>query len=228
MGRVIVCAGYRDWAKRIFEMVKAETRNEGHTFIDVERPDDLFRVQDDDRAYTPNIVLVYGWSWIIPEVQLESAVPFVCLHPSPLPRYRGGSPLQRQIMAGEYWSAVTLFKLKKGPVDSGPIIDQRPLTLEGSLADILGRISIIGANMTLDLLRRAVLPLKPQIETEATTYPRRTPAESELTPNNLHGMTARQLHDKIRALDHPDYPPAFIRGADGKRLVIHSTELEDK
>jgi len=34
-----------------------------------------------------------------------------CIHPSDLPKYRGGSPIQNQIIDGVKDSAVTLFKM---------------------------------------------------------------------------------------------------------------------
>ena len=46
------------------------------------------------------------------------------LHPSPLPKYRGGSPIQNQIINGESKSAVTLFKINN-KIDQGDIIYQK-------------------------------------------------------------------------------------------------------
>ena len=62
--------------------------------------------------YVPDMILWYGWSWIISEKIIENYF-CVMLHPSPLPKYRGGSPIQNQIIRGEKYSKVTLFKMTK-------------------------------------------------------------------------------------------------------------------
>ena len=65
------------------------------------------------------------------------------LHPSPLPKYRGGSPIQNQIINGEKNSAVTLFKMTRN-LDDGDIYKQIPFSLKGSLDDIFNRIIKLG------------------------------------------------------------------------------------
>lgn len=67
----------------------------------------------------------------------------ICLHPSPLPRYRGGSPIQNQIINGEVESAVTYFKMNN-EIDAGPIIWQQNFSLDGDLKDVFSRISETG------------------------------------------------------------------------------------
>ena len=52
----------------------------------------------------------------------------VMLHPSSLPKYRGGSPIQNQIINGEKISAVTLFKMNE-KIDQGDIIFQKEIEL---------------------------------------------------------------------------------------------------
>ena len=48
----------------------------------------------------PDIVLFYGWSWKVSE-KLINKFDCLMLHPSPLPKYRGGSPIQNQIRSCE-------------------------------------------------------------------------------------------------------------------------------
>ena len=45
------------------------------------------------------------------------------LHPSSLPQYRGGSPIQNQIIDGIKESEVCIFKMEK-EIDSGQIIKE--------------------------------------------------------------------------------------------------------
>ena len=58
----------------------------------------------------PEIIFFIGWSWIIDDHLIKSNK-CICLHPSPLPKYRGGSPIQHQIINGESLSAVTFFEM---------------------------------------------------------------------------------------------------------------------
>jgi methionyl-tRNA formyltransferase len=147
------------------------------------------------------------------------------LHPSPLPRYRGGSPIQNQIIAGEKTSAVSIF-LMTGELDAGDILGQEPLSLEGSLADIFSKISEIGVRLTKRIIEKGLNPV-PQDHSQASYYKRRKQTDSEITHTELANASAQYLFDKIRMLADP-YPNAFIRTADGKRLLITSARIADE
>ncbi|MFA5246357.1 MAG: formyltransferase family protein, partial [Candidatus Micrarchaeia archaeon] len=97
-------------------------------------------------------LLFIGWSWMVPK-EITDEFTCVCLHPSPLPKYRGGSPLQNQIIAGEAESAVTLFKMTQG-MDDGDIYEQEKISLEGELEDIFERMSCTGAKAITRMLSR--------------------------------------------------------------------------
>ncbi len=220
--------GYRAWAERILNNLQevgfnidsfsiSRTEYCGEKSSETIDPKTLDRV--DFRKYGGS--LFYGWSWRIPRVIVEGEVPCVCLHPSPLPRYRGGSPIQNQIIAGENESAVTLFKMSKG-LDDGPIYYQEKFSLEGRLFDILDRISNIGSDLSRKLLTDFIsgnAHTSPQDESLATTCKRRSLEDSELTIGKISMMTSRQIYDFIRALQ-PPYPQAFFRGVDGKKMLL--------
>ena len=146
------------------------------------------------------------------------------LHPSPLPKYRGGSPIQNQIINGEKVSAVTLF-LMDGNMDSGPILAQNILSLEGSLKTIFEDIVKVGLRLTLDIINNG-MDLKIQNEEDATVFKRRTPEDSEITIEEIKNKPANYLYDKVRMLDYP-YPNAFIRTSDGLKLLIKKVEISN-
>jgi len=151
---------------------------------------------------------------------------YICLmlHPSPLPRYRGGSPLQNQIIAGEKTSMVSLF-IMTNELDAGDIVGQKDLDLQGSLADIFSRIEVLGCEMTRNLLDNGFERL-PQDNSKATFCKRRIPDDSEITFEELRLKPAEYLYNKIRMLASP-YPNAYIRTSDGKRLMIDSAYIDD-
>jgi methionyl-tRNA formyltransferase len=55
---------------------------------------------------------------------------------------------------------------------------------------------------------------------------RRSPEDSEITIDEIRNSKAEYLFNKIRMLADP-YPNAFVRTADGKRLVIKLAEVLD-
>ena len=214
--RVIYCA-YRDWALKIYqEISKAD-----HEIMLITDPSEL--VVEKCRQFKPDLFLFYGWSWMVSKEILDIA-PSVCLHPSPLPKYRGGSPIQNQIVRGEKESAVTLFYMTE-EIDAGDIILQEPISFEGHLQDILDRIALVGAKLTKIMLNGKTDAI-PQDHAQATFFKRRQPYESELTIDDLKTKTSEELYDFIRALEDP-YPNAFIRCTDNKKLLVKYAEIED-
>lgn len=206
---------YREWAKDLVDR------------FDSYGPMGPIKDKFEDLSDDCDITFLIGWSDIIPEAFYMDRLVLV-LHPSPLPKYRGGSPIQHQIINGETESAVTLFKLDHWypDVDSGPIVSSLPYSLEGDLQDILDRISYRGSI----LVKRAyqdfemgALKWTPQDEKQATVFKRRKPEESKLDIDDMDGPGLR-LHNKIRALQDP-YPNAFLEYPDGK-LYITQTRWE--
>lgn len=212
---------YRDWAKNLAYNVRSYCE-ENNIECDIHGLYNGYHMEAD-------ITFLVGWSEIVPLGFYQDRMVLV-LHPSPLPLYRGGSPIQHQILSGEKESKVTLFKLDKNhpKVDSGPIHSQTKFSLRGNLSDILSRVSDVGAFLVQDAITEfkdtRTLQLYEQDETRATTFKRRLPDESEITDFELHELTAEQLYNKVRALQDP-YPNAFIRCFDGSRLYITQAHL---
>jgi len=141
----------------------------------------------------------------------------ICLHPSPLPKYRGGSPIQNQIIRNEKTSAVTIFKMGPG-IDDGDIIRQLPMSLSGIIEDIFDRMVELGFAATCDFFENGYKLIK-QNHDEATYYKRRKPSDSEITRQELLTETSEYLYNKIRMLTEP-YPNAYIVDESGKKLYI--------
>ncbi|MEK6945973.1 MAG: formyltransferase family protein [Nanoarchaeota archaeon] len=221
--KLIIFCAYRDWAIEIFNNVRSGTK--GIDFKIFTSPGEF----DAEAAkLNPDLVFFVGWSWIIPE-NVVSNLKCICLHPSPLPKYRGGSPIQHQIINGEEKSAVTLFLMDQF-VDKGPIIWQEEFPLDGELYDIFCRIVEQGSKGIMETIGKYLKTGKiegtSQDMTRATYYKRRTPEESEIKISDFQEYTAKQLYDKIRALQSP-YPNAFIVCKDGRKLIITKARIEE-
>ena len=216
MRNILIC-GYRDWAHDLFVNVdRCVIDNCGY----VDDKDILDTMIDE---YEPKFIFFIGWSWIIKD-DIINNYPCICLHPSPLPKYRGGSPMQHQIINGEKTSAVTLFEMDEG-IDTGDILYQKEFSLDGDLDDIYRRVSDIGTDGVIEILEDGYQNQIKQNEEEATFYKRRKPSMSEIKIDDISNFTASQLHDKVRALQDP-YPNAFITCKDGAKLYIKRTEIE--
>ena len=79
-------------------------------YVDPTKPNDLINIF---KASNAKLVFCYSWSWIIPS-EIVDSYHCICLHPSKLPEYRGGSPIQNQVLDGVLDSAVTVFKMNSG------------------------------------------------------------------------------------------------------------------
>ena len=214
--------GYRDWSYDIYMDIRSEFIKNIPNYHAVYVDNKDF-VEEAIQQYQPEYIFFVGWSWIVKD-DIINNYPCICLHPSPLPKYRGGSPLQHQIINGETESAVTLF-LMDGGIDTGDIIFQKKFSILGDLKDIYSRISNIGALAIIDIINNGYQTATKQNENEATFYKRRKPEMSEINVDDFENYTSLELHNKIRSLQDP-YPNSFIRCKDGTKLFIKKTEIE--
>jgi len=214
----IACIGYRDWAMNIYDRL-AETYDDTFLIIRSKAQYNEEVIKD----FQPNLVLFYGWSWRIPEQLLKD---FSCLmlHPSPLPKYRGGSPIQNQIIEGHKESMVSIFVMNN-EMDAGDIVAQEYLSLDGELSEIFSRLEETGFRLTERILSNGLNPA-PQDHDKATYCKRRNPEDSEITIEEFSDENSEYLYNKIRMLADP-YPNAFFRTRDGRKLVFKLVEIKD-
>ena len=158
----------------------------------------------------PEIIFFPDWSWIIPN-EIISNYKCICFHESNLPKFRGGSPIQNQIIRGITKTKTTAFIMNE-KIDAGDIILQKDLSLEGSIQEIFSRMSENDYSLILKIMNGKYKRRKQS--GKPTTYSRRKPKESELKSLN---HSVNYLYNFIRMLEDP-YPNAFIRI--GKQKLI--------
>lgn len=94
------------------------------------------------------------------------------LHPSLLPRWRGSTPIQSAILAGDEVTGVSIIRMDRG-LDTGPILAQRstPVAPDESHAELSARLANMGAELLAETLprwlKREIEPV-PQTEEGAT------------------------------------------------------------
>ena len=221
MDNILIC-GYRDWSYNLYVNIRSEIIKNipDHHVVYVDHKDLL---EENIKQYNPKYIFFIGWSWIIKD-DIINKYPCICLHPSLLPKYRGGSPMQHQIINGEKESAVTLFYMDEG-IDTGDILFQKKFSLNGDLVDIYNRVTKIGSEGVMKIIQDSCDDRIKQDESKATFYKRRKPSMSEIQVEDISNFTSDELHNKVRALQDP-YPNAFIRCKDGTKLFIKKTEIE--
>ena len=167
----------------------------------------------------PDILFFLGWSNLIDKSIYKNFL-CICLHPSKLPFFRGGSPLQNQIINNVTKSAITLFKINKF-IDGGPITHQSSLFLNGDIKEIFNRIEKKGLYLITRFindfkLKRIVY--KKQILKNKKIYKRRNPNLSYIPINELKKKKFLYINNFIRMLGKP-YPNAFIIIKNKKILI---------
>lgn len=212
--KILFC-GYRQWSLDIYESL--------HNYVDLIETPEEFNSAIKQETY--DIIFFIGWSWIIPTHIINSTT-CICLHPSELPLYRGGSPIQHQIINGETTSAVTLFIMTE-KIDDGPILWQKKFSLQGELVDIFKTISQLGLEGIKHVLDSNNLHEISTLQdnSRATFFKRRTPSQSEIKNTDFKDYTAEELYNKIRALQDP-YPNPYILCKDNTKLFITKTYVE--
>ena len=213
MGGLELFCGYRDWAVRIYDTL-------GVDWDFVSSPEELKQATEKNNYDT---IFFIGWSWIVDEKLLESSR-CICMHPSALPKYRGGSPIQNQIIDGVTDSAVTFFVMDN-ELDHGRILWQEELKLVGSLTYIFAKMSVLGRFGIEFILDNPEHEGYEQDHSQATTCKRRKPKDSEIKSQDFSCATAEQLYNKIRCLQDP-YPNPYILCANGTKLFIKEAYYE--
>ena len=212
----ILCITYRDWAKQIYQRLKEDKKNKVYFhFTKTGLDKKILNI-------SPKIILFYGWSWKIKK-NIFSKYNCFMLHPSPLPKFRGCSPLQNQIVRGKKISAVTIFKINE-ILDGGDIYYQKKFSLEGDLSQIFNRIIKLGIKGTQKIISSKKLKIKKQNHKVSSIYKRRKPSQSEITINEIKTKSSEYIYNKIRMLDDP-YPNAFIK-LKNKKLIIKKFLIE--
>ena len=221
----IVFIIYRKWAYEIYLKLKKKfkkinfiviyskssefkIKGKKNNFIKI-KPTNYRKIIEILNKNNVKLVLCYGWSWLIPKEIYQN---FICLglHPSKLPYFKGGSPLQHQIIKGMKLSYVSIFKINK-EIDGGEIFKQRKFDISLSINKIFLQITKIGFSLSVDLIKKFTnneLIFKRQKKNNRI-YKRRTPSESEFSLDRVKKINFSKFNNFVRALNDP-YPNAYF------------------
>ena len=99
--------------------------------------------------------VVCSFNYKIPKVLLDSVKDgFINVHPSMLPKYRGGNPYSRVIMNGETETGVTIHFMDEN-FDTGDIIAQRAYHIhsKATMGTLFNELNVIGIELLLQVLQ---------------------------------------------------------------------------
>jgi len=206
--KYIYCA-YREWSLKLFQ------RFDQSLFYLVDSKDKLTLELCEE--IDPEYIFFPDWSWKVPK-EITSRYKCVIFHESNVPKFRGGSPIQNQIIRGiKKTKHTALFMTDE--IDAGDILLQRDLDLTLQLDDMFVQIA---ENVYEMIEKISSGEFKPKEQNgKPTYYKRRKPEESELDMN----MPIEKIYDFIRMLADP-YPNAFIK-VGNKKIIFKRAQFEN-
>jgi len=184
----------------------------------------------------PNLILSAAYGIIVPKEVLD-APKYGCLniHPSLLPRWRGASPIQATILAGDAATGVSIFKMDEG-IDTGPIIKSSKFKVQSSkitTPELTKDLAGLGAQLLLDVLpdylAGKIAPM-PQDDSRATYAPQIKKEDGKIDWQK----SATEIDRQIRAFTPwpgtyatlPNYSPSEVEGSKIKFIKASTSEKE--
>ena len=153
-----------------------------------------------------DIIFFVHWHWLVPE-KIISKYKCILFHTAPLPIGRGGSPIQNLILEGYKNSPVYALKMVK-ELDCGPLLVKKNISLKGNLSDIFNRVEDAIILLIHKIVSKNIKPKKQKGQIKK--FFRLSESDNEI----LNPLSLSQFYDRIRMLDAPDYPNAYIRYGD--------------
>ena len=146
--------------------------------------------------------VVCSFNYKIPKILLESTKDgFINVHPSMLPKYRGGNPYSRVIMNGETETGVTIHFMDES-FDTGDIIAQKAYHIhsKATMGTLFNELNVLGIELLLQVLQAYENQPLPRIKQPVGDFiSGRGLSEKEVFIN--YNKTAEEIERFVRALN---------------------------
>lgn len=166
----------------------------------------IHKIYDEEMVDGFDIVFVLGYTKILEQKILLSNKLILVVHESDLPKGRGFSPLQWQVLEGKNNITVCLLEVTN-KVDSGAIYDKILLKLNGS--ELYDELRVKQAEATFRLIMRFLdnYPNNFSIQQSGVSsfYPRRYPSDSKLDIEK----SIREQFNLLRICNNRKWPAFF-------------------
>ena len=178
------------------------------------------------RRFEADVLVVASYGELLREEILDMC-PHGALnvHGSLLPRWRGASPIQRAIIAGDAETGISIQRMVLA-LDAGDVLLERriPIGPEDTAGDLFTRLADLGAEAivaALDALADGTAKYTPQDDALVTLAPKLKKAEGDLD----WSLSAAELERTVRGLT--PWPGARTVLPDGRTLgVLRARALE--
>ncbi|MBF0465634.1 MAG: methionyl-tRNA formyltransferase [Nitrospirae bacterium] len=183
----------------------------------------------DMRSLSLDLMILSGYTKILKKDIL--AIPTrgtINLHGGKLPEYRGGSPINWQVINGELSGGCAVLYVDEG-IDTGDIIEQRlyPIAPDETAGEIINKtldiFQEILVNAVTQIASNTVRALK-QDPQEGTYYCKRYPDDGRILWDR---MSASDVHNLVRGLNGKGLPGAFTF-LNGTKIVLWKTVLLER
>ena len=138
----------------MYEAFKMFTKVRGLNFIEYDELDEPQLIEK-VKSLGVDAAVVCSFNYKIPSILLNSTKDgFINVHPSLLPRYRGGNPYTRVIMNGETETGVTIHFMDEG-FDTGDIITQKAYHIhsKATMGTLFNELNVIGIELLIQVLQ---------------------------------------------------------------------------
>lgn len=173
----------------------------GLNYIDYEKLDEPELIQKVQRLDV-DAAVVCSFNYKIPRGLMNATRDgFINVHPSMLPKYRGGNPYSRVIMNGETETGVTIHFMDEG-FDTGDIIAQRAYHIhsKATMGTIFNELNVLGIELLLQVLQNYEVQELPRIQQPRGDFiSGKGLADGEIFIN--YNRSAEEIERFIRALN---------------------------
>jgi len=195
-----------------------------HSPTDINDPSFVSKIAELD----PNLIVLSGYSQILGSEILDLPTHGVInLHAGKLPEYRGGSPMNWAILNGEKTITATIHYARER-VDAGSVLAEETYELEPdeTIEDVRQWTLTAFPELLVDVvtdIQQGTEKTREFDVSNGTYWGSRKPQDGHI---KWQQMTAREVHDRVRALTDP-YPGAFSWYGDEKLIVWDTECLSD-
>lgn len=151
-------------------------------------------------SLNPDVAVVVAFGQIFPRALLDlPRLGCINLHASLLPRWRGASPIQAAVAAGDARTGVSTMRMEAG-LDTGPVLLEEATEIgpQETAGELSRRLAEAGGRLmvrTLQELEGARLVPRPQSPEGATYAPRLTRESGRID----WSLPALEIHHRLRA-----------------------------
>lgn len=173
----------------------------GLNYIDYDQLDEPQLIEKIE-SLEVDAAVVCSFNYKVPRVLMKAAKDgFINVHPSMLPKYRGGNPYSRVIMNGETETGVTIHFMDEG-FDTGDIIAQKAYHIhsKATMGTIFNELNVLGIELLLQVLQTYEVQDLPRIEQPRGDFiSGKGLADGEIFIN--YNRSAEEIERFIRALN---------------------------